>query len=68
MDMDYLAVPIHTNIERPLAVLRRAMIQQPESLTTIYSLETEGRLVGAKSLVRVRSRVGPGRCLAATLR
>jgi hypothetical protein len=47
MDMDYLAVPIHTNIEHPLAVLRRAMIQQPEALTTIYSLETEGRLVGA---------------------
>ena len=67
MDMDYLAVP-YTPTSSTLAVLRRVLIQQPESLTTIYSLETEGRLVGAKSLVRGRSRVGPGRCLAATLR
>ena len=52
MGVDYLAVPEHSSIEHAVSVVRDAVTHQPEALTTIYSLDTDRRLVGALSLVR----------------
>ena len=56
MGVDYLAAPEEHTIEQVLAVLRGATTQQPEALTTIYSLDGEGRLTGAIGLVSALQR------------
>ena len=56
MGMDYLAAAENTTIEQVLAILRSATTQQPEALTTIYSLDADGRLIGAIGLVAALQR------------
>jgi CBS domain-containing protein len=52
MGVDYLAAPQDSTIEHVLGLLRAATTQQPEALTTIYSVDDDGRVAGAISLVR----------------
>lgn len=52
MGTDYLAVDQDQTIEQALAILREAKTSQPEALTTFYSIDENGRLVGAIGLVR----------------
>jgi len=52
MGTDYLALPEDHSIADALQKLRTSTTQQPEALTTIYSLDAEGTLSGALSLVR----------------
>lgn len=52
MGTDFLAASQDSSIFDALAVLRSATTHQPEALTTIYSLDSHGRLTGAISLVR----------------
>ena len=52
MGVDYLAASEDDTIEQALAILRASTTKQPEALTTIYSLASDGRLTGAISLVR----------------
>ena len=52
MGVDYLAAPQHSTIDQVLDTLRKATTQQPEALTTIYSLDSDGRLTGAIGLVQ----------------
>ncbi len=52
MGADYLALPEQRTIADALQQLRGATSQQPEALTTIHSLDSEGRLVGTLGLVR----------------
>jgi hypothetical protein len=52
MGMDYLTVPDQASIGEALDLVRTSHSHQPEALTTIYSLDPDGRLVGAISLVR----------------
>jgi CBS domain-containing protein len=53
MGMDYLALPDHTTVADALAAVREATAAQPEALTSVYSLDTDGRLAGVASLVRL---------------
>lgn len=52
MGVDYLALHEQATIADALELVRTAKTQQPEALTTIYSLDPDGRLVGTVSLVR----------------
>lgn len=52
MGTDYLTATEQATIADALELVRTAKTQQPEALTTIYSLDAHGRLVGAISLVR----------------
>jgi CBS domain-containing protein len=52
MGVDFLAMPESSSIGEVLVALRHATTQQPEALTTVYSLDDNGRLAGAISLVR----------------
>jgi CBS domain-containing protein/sporulation protein YlmC with PRC-barrel domain len=52
MGVEYLALPEHATIQDALDLIRTSTTQQPEALTTIYSLNTEGRLTGAISIIR----------------
>ncbi len=52
MGADYLALPEQRTIADALQQLRVATTQQPEALTTIHSLDAEGRLAGTLGLVR----------------
>ena len=52
MGVDFLALPEVATIADALAKLRESDTQQPEALTTIYSLGTDGRLTGAIGVVR----------------
>ncbi len=52
MGVEYLAIDEHTTIEAVLQIVREATTQQPEALTTIYSVDTEHRLVGTLSVVK----------------
>jgi Mg/Co/Ni transporter MgtE len=53
MGMDYLALPDQTTVADALAAVREATAAQPEALTSVYSLDTDGRLAGVASLVRL---------------
>ena len=52
MGLEYLAVSQDSSIQDALAIIRLTTTHQPEALTTIYSLDESGALVGALSLVR----------------
>ena len=52
MGTEYLAVPEDQSIAAALLKLRAATTQQPEALTTIHSLRTDGTLAGTLGLVR----------------
>ena len=52
MGLEYLAIHEKHTIEDVLQIVREATSQQPEALATIYSVDTENRLVGTLSLVR----------------
>lgn len=52
MGTDFLAISQDDTIQQALAVLRAATTAQPEALTTLYSVDEKGRLVGAIGLVR----------------
>ena len=52
MGVEYLAIEQHNSIAEVLQIVRTATSQQPEALTTIYSVDTEKRLRGSLSLVR----------------
>ena len=52
MGADYLALSELQTIAEALQQLRHATSQQPEALTTIHSLDAEGRLTGTIGLVR----------------
>lgn len=52
MGTDFLALPEDRSIADALAQLREATTQQPEALTTIHSLHSDGTLAGTLGLVR----------------
>lgn len=52
MGVEYLAIDEQRSMAEVLQIVREATSQQPEALTTIYSVDTENRLVGTLSLVR----------------
>ena len=52
MGTDYLALREEHSIADALQMIREATTQQPEALTTIYSLHADGTLAGALGLVR----------------
>jgi CBS domain-containing protein/sporulation protein YlmC with PRC-barrel domain len=52
MGTDFLAVSEEQTIADALEKIRKATTQQPEALTTIHSLRSDGVLVGTLSLVR----------------
>ncbi|MHB1172072.1 MAG: magnesium transporter MgtE N-terminal domain-containing protein [Lacisediminihabitans sp.] len=52
MGVEYLSVSEQDTVEHAISLIRAAIGQQPEALTTIYSVNDEDRLVGAISLVR----------------
>jgi hypothetical protein len=52
MSTDYLALSEEQSIADALDKLRVAVTQQPESLTTIHTLRSDGTLAGTLSLVR----------------
>jgi CBS domain-containing protein len=52
MGIDFLALPEERSIADALEKVRTAHTQQPEALTTIYSLGPDGALTGALGLVR----------------
>jgi CBS domain-containing protein len=52
MGTDYLALPEYVSIAEALEKLRTATTQQPEALTTIHSLHSDGTLAGTLGLVR----------------
>lgn len=52
MGTDYLALPEEHSIADALQKLRGATTQQPEALTTIHSLHSDGTLAGTLGLVR----------------
>ena len=52
MGVEYLAIEQHKSIAEVLQIVRTATSQQPEALTTIYSVDIEKRLTGSLSLVR----------------
>ncbi len=52
MGVEYLAIEEQSTVREALEIVRLATSQQPEALTTIYSVDTEKRLVGSLSLVR----------------
>ena len=52
MGTDFLAVDQDSTIEQAVTILREAKTAQPEALTTFYSIDDHGRLVGAIGLVR----------------
>ena len=52
MGIDYLALSEDRCIGDALQMLREATTQQPEALTTIYSLNADGALAGTLGLVR----------------
>ena len=52
MGMDYLALSADATVADALGLVRGATTHQPEALTVIYSLDTDGNLAGSLSLVR----------------
>ena len=52
MGTDYLALPEGQTVGDALRTLQTATTQQPEALTTIYSLRPDGTLAGSLHLVR----------------
>jgi CBS domain-containing protein/sporulation protein YlmC with PRC-barrel domain len=52
MGVEYLAVSEHNTVHDAIEQIRSSTTQQPEALTTIYSVNDEGRLVGAISIIR----------------
>ena len=52
MGTDYLALSEERTVGEALQAVREAVTQQPEALTTIYSLHADGVLAGALGLVR----------------
>lgn len=52
MGVEYLAIDELRTIADVLQIVRDATSQQPEALSTIYSVDTDKRLVGTLSLVR----------------
>jgi Mg/Co/Ni transporter MgtE len=52
MGVEYLAIDQDTSISEVLQIVRDATSQQPEALTTIYSVDSDKHLVGTLSLVR----------------
>ena len=52
MGVEYLAIDQDTSISEVLHIVRAATSQQPEALTTIYSVDADKHLVGTLSLVR----------------
>jgi len=51
MGLEYLAIDGGQTIAQVLQVVREAVSQQPEALATIYSVDSDNRLVGTLSLV-----------------
>ncbi|MBV9820639.1 MAG: magnesium transporter, partial [Actinobacteria bacterium] len=47
MGMDYIAASDHDSVEKAIGLVRTSPSQQPEALTTIFSLDENGRLAGA---------------------
>lgn len=52
MGTDFIAVPEDQSVADALDIIRRAVTQQPEALTTIYTLHPDGTLAGTLGLVR----------------
>ena len=52
MGADYIALPEEQTINDALAEIRHATTQQPEALTTIFSIRPDGTLGGTVGLVR----------------
>lgn len=52
MGVEYLAIDEKCTITEVLHTVREAVSQQPEALTTIYSVDSDQRLIGTLSLVR----------------
>lgn len=52
MGVEYLAIDEQRSISEVLQTVREAVSQQPEALSTIYSVDTDKRLIGTLSLVR----------------
>lgn len=52
MGVEYLAIDELRTLADVLQIVRDATSQQPEALSTIYSVDTDKRLVGTLSLVR----------------
>ena len=52
MGTDYLALSEESTIAEALQRVREATTQQPEALTTIYSLSSEGTLSGTLGIIR----------------
>ena len=52
MGTDYLALPQDVSVADALEKVRTATTQQPEALTTIHSLHSDGTLAGTLGLVR----------------
>lgn len=52
MGVEYLAINETETIAEVLRVVREATTMQPEALTTIHSIDDEGRLVGTLSIVK----------------
>ncbi len=52
MGVEYLAVDEQSTVRDALHIVREATSQQPEALTTIYSVDAEHRLIGTLSVVR----------------
>ncbi len=52
MGVEFLAVAEHETVEHAISLLREARDRQPEALTTIYSVNSDGHLAGAISVVR----------------
>jgi Mg/Co/Ni transporter MgtE len=53
MGTDYLALPADTTVADALAAVRAAATTQPEALADVYLLDTDQRLDGVASLVRL---------------
>lgn len=52
MGVEYLVVNEHSTVSEALTLVRNATSQQPEALTTIYSVDADRQLVGTLSIVR----------------
>lgn len=62
MGTDYAALPSTATVEEAIEQVRTATTQQPEALTTIYSLHPDGTLAGAIGLVQALQS-SPGKTL-----
>jgi CBS domain-containing protein len=51
MGMDFIAVPEHSLVAEAIAAVSNAVNLQPEALTSVHALDTDGKLCGVVKLV-----------------